>query len=247
MRAKCRNALRNTLKTTYFEERSMNRLIKKLLSAGGALALAFSLAGCAANHPLPVRGDENVFARPLQTDVFPGDYPIYSMGPFQRKENYANVERAQWNRSVGRDAKVWSDIVVSTSPIGNLGNLQSYRPLDMRWKLKDGREFNLENIDTRNISNGYLRKNPIQLQWQREGRPRDRVGDGDATLTFEVKDDTVLLKWVVAINQTPVGQRLTATGAATKWDFRYEEYVMATIKGQSTSGIDFNKTYELRK
>lgn len=225
----------------------MNRLIKKLLSTGGALALAFSLAGCTANHPLPVRGDENVFARPVQTDIFPGGVSSYSMGPFQKKENFENVERAQRNESPRNAPLSWADIRPSTSAIGNLGNLQTYFPFDVRWKLKDGREFILENIDVRSISNEYLRRNPIQLQWQREGRPRDRAGDGDATLAFEVKDDTVLLKWAISINRTPVNQRFTATGAATKWDFVDEEFVMATLKGNPTSGIDFNTKYVIRK
>lgn len=225
----------------------MKRFVEKFLTTCTVIALGLSIAGCVANHPLPVRGDENIFARPVQADIFPGNISSYSMGPFQKTENFDNVQRAQWNRGLGREAKVWSDLVTSISAIGNLGNLQSYRALDVRWKLKDGREFTLENIDVRSISNDYLRKNPLQLQWQREGRPRDRVGDGDATLAFEVKDDTVLLKWAIGINRTPVHQRLTATGAATKWDFVEEEHVMTTLKGIPTTGIDFNKTYELCK
>lgn len=219
----------------------------KTTAACIALAMGLSMAGCAANHPLPVRGDESLFARPVQADIFPGNSRYYSMGPFQRKENFANVERAQWDRGVGRRNKVWSDLVVSTGAIANLNILQSYLPLGMRWKLKDGREFILENIDVRGISNDYLRKHPIQLQWQREGRARDPNGDYEAVLCFEVKDDAVLLKWAVTINRTPVNQRFTATGAANRWDFVREEYIMATLKGQPTSGIDFNKTREPRK
>lgn len=247
MPAKCRNALQNTLGMAHFEERSMNRLIKKLLSAGGALALAFSLAGCAANHPLPVRGDENVFARPVQTDIFPGGVSIYSMGPFQKRENFANVERAQWNRALSSSERVWGDISPSISAIGNLGNMQNYFNFDIRWKLKDGREFIVENIDTRNISNDFLRKHPLQMGWQRENRARHSVGDGSAILCFEVKDDSVLLKWVIRINRTPVSERLTAAGAATKWDVYDEEHLIASLKGIPTSNIDFKKTYEPRK
>jgi len=121
-----------------------------------------------------------------------------------------------------------------------LGNMQSYFPFDVRWKLKDGREFTLENIDVRSISNDYLRKNPLQLGWQREGRPKHRVGDGGAILAFEVKDDAVLLKWVIRINLTPVNERLTATGAATNWNYIDEEHLMATLKGKPTSGINFS-------
>ena len=222
----------------------MKQFIHKLLTWITLIAL---LGACTANHPLPVRGDENIFARPVQADIFPGNVSNYSFGSFQKPENFVNVERAQSNSAPRNASRVWIEIVPSRSASGTMGNMQSYLRFDVRWKLKDGREFILENIDTRGISNEYLRKNPIQLQWQREGRPRDRVGDGDAILTFEVKDDSVLLKWAVRINRTPVTQRLTSTGAATKWDVYTEEYVMTTLKGIPTSDINFNLQDEPRK
>lgn len=225
----------------------MKHWIQKLLAISTTLAVIVGLAGCAANHPLPVRGEESIFARPVQTDVFPGNISSYSMGPFQKKENFENVKRAQWNRAFSRDEKVWSDLIPSSSAIGNLGNLQSYRSLDVRWKLKDGREFILENIDVRSISNDYLRRNPLQMQWQRENRSRAVYGDFSPTLAFEVKDESLFLKWVITITKTPVNQRLTPSGAANKLETFEEEHLMATLKGNPTSGIDFNKTYELRK
>jgi hypothetical protein len=225
----------------------MKTFIYKVLTWLAACALALGLAGCIANIPLPVRGDENIFAQPAQTDVFPGGVSSFSMGPFQKKENFVNIERAQWNRTLSKAERVWGDIIPSASAIGNLGNMQSYFPFDVRWKLKDGREFILENIDTRGISNDYLSRNPLQMGWQRENRPRHSVGDGNAILCFELKDDTVFLKWVIRINRTPVNLRLTATGAATQWDVYDEGHAMTAIKGTPTSNIDFNKTYELRK
>ena len=131
-------------------------------------------------------------------------------------------------------------------PNGNIGNLQSYRKFDMRWKLKDGREFILENIDVRSYSMAYLGKNPLQLQWRRENRPKANIGDYGPLLTYEVKHDAVLLKWVIQLNLTPVNARLTATGAATMWNFQHEEYIFATIPGKPTSGIDFNNKYDPR-
>lgn len=123
-------------------------------------------------------------------------------------------------------------------------SLYAYYPLHVRWKLKDGREFMLENIDIRAIMSDYFKNHEIQLQWQREGRARDRIGDSGPLLTHEVRDDTVRIKWVITTNHTPVNQRLTSTGAATRWIFTDEEYLVATIKGVPTSGIDFNKKWE---
>jgi hypothetical protein len=225
----------------------MKNSLPKFLIWFIACAWALGLAGCAANYPLPVRGDENIFARPVQTDLFPGGVSVYSFGPFQKAENFVNVERAQTNSAPRNAARVWINIAPVRSAVGTMGNLQSYFPFDVRWKLKDGREFILENIDTRGISNDFLRKHPLQMGWQRENRARHSVGDGSAILCFEVKDDTVLLKWVIRINRTPVNQRLTATGAATHWDVYDEEHIMIALKGNPTSNIDFNKTYEPRQ
>ena len=158
-----------------------------------------------------------------------------------------NVQRAQVAIPLLVTGRSWADVTAEKRPSGNLGNLRSYLKFDMRWKLKDGREFILENIDVRSYSMAYLNKNPLQLQWQRENRQRSKFGgDFDPLLTYEVKDDAVLLKWVVRINYTPVNARFTQAGAATRWDVQYEEYIFATILGKPTSGIDFNKKYDPR-
>jgi hypothetical protein len=59
-------------------------------------------------------------------------------------------------------------------------------------------------------------------------------------LAHEVKDDTVILKWVITINRTPVHKRLTPTGAANFWDTYDEEHIVAVLKGQATTGLDFD-------
>lgn len=225
----------------------MKRWIERFLVASSALISALCMTACVANHPLPVRGDENVFAVRIQTDLFPGNYPVYSFGSFQKKENFANVEKAQSNVNPRNADRLWINIPISATASPNMGNLQSYFPFDVRWKLKDGREFMAQNIDVRGISNEYLGKYPLQLQWQRENRRRDSVGDYEPVLSFEIKDDAVLLKWVIRINRTPVNERLTSSGAATKWDVYGEEHIMAAIKGTPTSGINFNKQDEPRK
>lgn len=122
--------------------------------------------------------------------------------------------------------------------------LQAYYPLHVRWKLKDGREFMLENIDIRAIMRDYFKTHDIQLQWQREGRPKAKSGDYGPLLAREVKDDTVRIKWVITTNHTPVNQRFTSSGAATRWVTTDEEHLVTTLQGVPTSGIDFNKQWE---
>lgn len=179
-------------------------------------------------------------------DCFPGGSQFYSYGVVQSKENFANVERAQSNYGMYSKQRSWLDIRAERAP-GSINLLQAYYPLSVRWKLKDGREFILEKIDISSIMRDYFKTHDIQLQWEREGRPRSKSGDYDPSLVHEVKDDAVIIKWFLRINGTPVGQRLTANGVATSWDIKDEEFIVATIKGKLTSGIDFDNWVEILK
>lgn len=212
----------------------------------GLLALLAALGGCAApgssvEPPYSV-GAAGITTSTVRAGVapIPGGYWMYSFGLGQTKENFANVERAQSDYALW-SGRHWGALGPLGRATATMGALQAYYPLHVRWKLKDGREFILENIDTAAIMREYFKTHRLQLQWQREGRPEARVGDSEPLLAHEVKDDTVILKWVITFNLTPVAERLTSTGAATKWEFRQEEHIVAVLKGQPTSGIDFNK------
>ena len=176
----------------------------------------------------------------------PGGYWMYAFGLSQKPEDLVNVEIAQSYYGIWAEIRSWTRITPGRRASGNKLGLQAYYPLHVRWKLKDGREFIAENIDVAAIMREYFKTHNLQLQWQREGRVRDRVGDFAPLLAHEVKNDTVLLKWVITINRTPVNERLTSTGAATQWDTYDEEHVVTTIQGTPTRDIDFSKTRELR-
>lgn len=179
-------------------------------------------------------------------DYFPGGVQYYSYGVSQSKENFANVERAQSDYGMYTKQRTWSSIRPERAP-GHINMLQMYYPLDVRWKLKDGREFMLEKIDIRAIMREYFKTHDIQIPWQKEHRPKADVGDLYPSLVHEVKDDTVIIKWMVRTNHTPVSERFTPTGAATHWKFTDEEFIVTTIKGAPTSGIDFDKWVEILK
>ncbi len=185
-----------------------------------------------------------------QADYFPGGVGIYSFGGGGiSKENYKLIEVAQSEYSPYKDRRVWSEDKPAYSPSATMLGLTRYYPLHVRWKLKDGREFILENIDVRAIMREYFKTNKktIQLQWQREKRSRDRVGDfSDAILVHDIKGDQLILKWIVTINLTPVEQRLQPNGVANKWILKDEEYVVTTIPGTATQGIDFNQRWEYK-
>lgn len=180
-------------------------------------------------------------------DYFPGGSPSYDWGISQSKENFANVEQAQSYSGLYSKQRSWQNISVGSRASATIIGLYAYYPLDVRWKLKDGREFILEKIDIRAIMREYFKTHDILLPWQREGRPKAKSGDAGPLLTHEVKDDTVLIKWVITTNQTPVNQRFTPTGAATRWQTTDEEHLVITIQGVPTRGIDFNKWFEIRK
>ncbi len=179
-------------------------------------------------------------------DYFPGGVQFYSYGVSQSKENFANVERAQSDYTLYAGSRHWIDITPRRSP-SEFNLLQSYSLLHVRWKLKDGREFMLEKIDLRAIMREYFKTNDIQMPWQKENRPKADVGDLYPSLVHEVKDETVIIKWMVRANGTPVPERFTPTGAATRWKFTDEEFIVTTIKGVPTSGIDFENRRDTKK
>jgi hypothetical protein len=120
--------------------------------------------------------------------------------------------------------------------------------MSFRWKLKDGREYMLESVNVAAIMQDYFKTHDIQLQWQKEGRPVDPIGDDtQPLLAVEFKNDEARLKWVIITNLTPVDKRILPSKAATKWEFSYEEFPVIAIKGQPTSGINFDKRFETLK
>jgi hypothetical protein len=177
-----------------------------------------------------------------------GGSPYYSFGVAQSKENFANVRRAQSALGMYADDRLWADSGPGIAP-ARVSMVQYYFPFSMRWELKDGRQFLLENIDVRSIMQEYFKdpRNERLLQWQREGRPRDPNGDFYPSVVYEVKDDVLRLKWLLTINRTPVDQRILTSGAATPWDLAREEYLVTEIKGRWVQGIDFNQQWEVRK
>ena len=180
-------------------------------------------------------------------DYFPGGVQFYSYGVSQSKENFANVDKAQSYYGLYTKQRTWADIKPARAP-GSINMLQMYYPLDVRWKLKDGREFILEKIDIRAIMREYFKTHDIQMPWQKGGWPQHLSGDGDPSLVHEVKDDTVVIKWLVITNHTPVQDRFPkTTGIPSRWKLTDEEFLVTTIKGVPTSGIDFDKWVEILK
>jgi hypothetical protein len=210
--------------------------MKKFLTYCLSLLLALTLASC--THPLD--------ATHRTTDYFPGGSQFYSFGTSQSKENFENVERAQLHLGLYRKERSWEPIVVNRGS-GRFFGLQTYVPIDMRWRLKDGREFILENIDSRALNQEYFKTHQILLPHQIEKRPRAISGDSDPVLVVEVKDDTFILKWLIITNKTPVNERFQPNGAANKWEREYTEYTVATLKGNPTSNINFDNWFETKK
>lgn len=209
------------------------------------LVLAASMAGCASSDAV-IGPSVPAQVKPGRAPI-PGGYWMYSFGSGQTKQHFENVEVAQSYYGLWSGRKSWSAIGPSTRAMGYIVGLQAYYPLHVRWKLKDGREFVLEDIDVPAIMRTYFRTHSLQLQWQRKQRAEAKVGDVEPLLAHAVKDDTVILKWVITFNRTPLNERLTPTEAATKWDFVDEEHIVVVLKGNSASGIDFSKKYGPRQ
>jgi hypothetical protein len=213
-------------------------MFKKLL-----LITIFGLLAACASNPYPSAQS----AVPM-----PGDADTYGFGVFQSKEDFANVEIAQLNFGMYKTQRSWQLILPNKGSARYLG-LRAYYPVDVRWKLKDGREFILENIDTATIMREYFKTKNVLLQHQQERRSRDPVGDYDPELHFGIKDDTIVISWGLVMNRTPVHQRLpiVVNGKpardGTPWKLEREEHFVTVLKGNPTSGIDFTKTWDFFK
>ena len=205
--------------------------MKKVLSL---LLVCVLFLGACASGPIKER------------DYLPGNSSFYSFGVAQSKENFANVKRAQVAKGLYADQRTWGRFGPGTAP-GTVIMLQGYFPFSVRWELKDGRQFILENIDVRGIMKEYFKTNDITLPWQKEGRPKHHTGDAYPALVYEVKDDSLRIKWLISTNLTPVDKRILPSGAATKWDWNDHEYLVKEIKGKPTQGIDFDQDQEFRK
>lgn len=193
------------------------------------LILALCLTACAGS------GSARQPSAPL-----PGDAQFYSYGVSQSKENFTNIQRAQSHIGLYTKQKTWQDIRPMRAP-ASINMLQTYYPLSVRWELKDGRQFVLENVDVGAIMREYFKTNRLELPHQREGRTPFE-GDSDPSLVHEVRDDSVIIKWLIRTNRTPLALRRTLPPQTT-----YEEYPVIELKGNPTSGIDFEKWVEVSK
>ena len=160
------------------------------------------------------------------------------------------MEAAQYYFGLFTSQRSWRDISFAhIQGVASVIGLYNYFPIDVRWKLKDGREFLLEKIDVRAIMREYFKTQDIQLQWQKEKRNRDDVGDYGPMLALEVKDDVVRFKWVITTHHTPPEKRITPIGAGvgTPWVLTKSEFLVIEVKGKPTTGIDFANWLEMRK
>lgn len=204
------------------------------------LAALTVLSGCASSP-----GTSAQSANPL-----PGDAQFYGFGISQSKEDFASVEIAQYHLGLNKTRRSWGRITAGRG--ANVIGLRAYYPVDVRWKLKDGREYILENIDTAAIMREYFKTNNFLLQHQREKREKV-LGDASPDLQFGVKDDTVVIKWGLVLNRTPVDKRFPVivngipARDGTLWKLEHEEHFVIALKGKPTSGIDFTKTDEFFK
>ena len=193
------------------------------------LILALCLTACASTGPM------RQSSAPL-----PGDAQYYSYGMSQSTENFANIEKAQSHIGLYTKQRTWHDIRPTRAP-AFINMLQIYYPMSVRWELKDGRQFILENIDVAAIMREYFKTHRLELQHQREGRAVFE-GDSDPSLVHEVRDDVVIIKWLIRTNNTPLTLRRTSPPQTT-----YEEYPVIELKGHPTTGIDFEHWVEIIK
>jgi hypothetical protein len=223
----------------------MNNLSLKQVFCVATITLAALLQGCSSPNAANSAAAPAAALQTNNPNPMPGDAEFYGFGISQKKEDLVNVEIAQYNLGLYKTRRSWGQGMT-------IGVLRTYFPVDVRWKLKDGREFILENIDTAAIMREYFKTNNFLLQHQRENRQKV-LGDASPDLQFGVKNDTVVIKWGLTLNKTPLDKRFPVivngipARDGTLWKLEQEEHFVIAIKGKPTSGIDFSKTEEFLK
>lgn len=174
-------------------------------------------------------------------DYLPGGVSFYSAGSALDKEYMSNhVKRVQYDYSLYASQRTWTDSRAGPVP-SSVNMLQAYYLLHVRWELNDGRQFVAENIDIRGLMREYFKTHDIQMQWQREGRER-APGDYDPTLVYDVRQDEVIVKWLLRINHTPLDRRATELPK-----IEYIQYPVGIAKGKPTTSIDFEHQWEFNR
>ena len=91
-----------------------------------------------------------------------------------------------------------------------------------------------------------LAKDRASISKQKAGRFYPQCGDFNPAFVHEVKDDVVILKWILTIRTTPRTELQPKRGGLGQLPKYEEEYIVTIIKGTPTNGIDFDKRREAR-
>ena len=194
-----------------------------------------ALSGCA-SHPLDFPMQNLTRDNPL-----PGDAVVYDWGLCQTATSAATIARAQKGYMWSGTRDVWHSVEPNSRPVATDIGLQRFYPLSVRWQLKDGRQFLLDKADLRPVMKTYFSQHSIVMPWQRENRrAKSKPMDSNPMLCVEVKDDGVLIKWVVVLSHLQEKSDPRSPGVPD-YKFSYEHYPVTTLKGQPTAGIDFEK------
>jgi len=99
----------------------------------------------------------------------PGNAKSYSLGIGQSDENFAQILDAQWTYGRYSTTRFWNGISPGRNASATDLGYQVYYPMSFRWKLKDGREYMLENVNVAAIMQDYFKTHDIRLPWQKRG------------------------------------------------------------------------------
>lgn len=204
--------------------------------------LAQALAGCESLRA----GVWSLPGRPVQRTLIPGDAPTFSVGYSQDREYFKEyVVNAQYAYHLHRSSRTWVDIYLDVGAF--IGWDIWPAPISVRWELKDGRKFIVDDIPTSRYAAEFRDRMWVPLQHHRERRP-PAMWDADPMLAVEVWEDMAILKWHVPLNLTPPSERTpyTPNKKLKPHKFTFEEYVIAEVKGHPVTTIDFRQTWEPR-
>ncbi|MFD0667968.1 hypothetical protein ACT80S_09625 [Ramlibacter sp. MAHUQ-53] len=175
--------------------------------------------------------------------AIPGGHPVYNFGVAQDRVMFERqVARAQVNYSP-HSQRAWGDFSGGEGS-GFIVGLTGFYPLDVRWKLKDGRQFIAERVDVGRLVREFAETRQILLQHQRERRTFGPTGDHPPLFAIAVADGWLVLKWQIVFNLRPVAERLKPPGTVGPAVYVREEHIVATVPGTPAQDIDFDSKWD---
>lgn len=174
---------------------------------------------------------------------YPGKKIWHRTGYLVNREHLSSaVERAQFCMCFPGAPMVWREVGADDRPDSDEVGVMSPSHLYLRWQLKDGRKFRVDEVDIDALILENVGSHPfISKEWSVYS------SDGDdpihPSLAYEIHEDSLIFRWIVYKKEKRVG-RSDATKLAL--EIIGKSRPIATLKARMLKRINFNQRIDFQ-